>query len=112
MAPLIQEIEDLVDETPVFPQARRRKLRIAVLDTGIDTDAILFETALYNGRIKACSFVGKPEEYHDSHGHGSHVARILLERAPAAELYIAKIAKGKNISADELHRIPEVRRFF
>ena len=32
---------------------------------------------------------------HDHNGHGTHIAGLLLDYAPDAELYIAKIAENK-----------------
>ena len=33
--------------------------------------------------------------FHDHNGHGTHIAGLLLDYAPDAELYIAKIAENK-----------------
>ncbi|KAI1089240.1 hypothetical protein F5B19DRAFT_467985 [Rostrohypoxylon terebratum] len=78
---------------------RREKIRIAVLDSGIDETDPKIRPALKFGRIRTCrSFVGRPDQWQDSHGHGTHVTRLLLETAPRAEIFVAKICTGKMIN--------------
>ena len=69
----------------------------------------MIETARECGRIKDCrGFVNDPSDYKDSYGHGTHVVRLLLDMAPSAELYIAKVSDGRNIHATDLNCIAEV----
>lgn len=69
-------------------------VRIAVLDTGLDRSHTDFEAQ--EERIKGTkSFIsdcGKTDDVFDCCGHGTHVAGLLLDFAPDAELYIAKIS--------------------
>jgi subtilisin family serine protease len=111
--PFVEMIRGLADSCPPFPAWapwRTEKIRIAIIDTGIDNDDdILIETALECGRIKACrGFVNDPDDHKDFHGHGTHVTRLLLEMAPSAELYIAKVSDSRSINATDLNRISEV----
>jgi subtilisin family serine protease len=107
----VEMIRGLADSCPPLPAWttwRTEKIRIAIIDTGIDDDDILIETALACGRIKACRcFVNDPEDHKDFHGHGTHVTRLLLEMAPSAELYIAKVSDNQSINVTDLNRIAE-----
>ncbi|UKZ92453.1 uncharacterized protein TrAFT101_007408 [Trichoderma asperellum] len=82
-------------------------IRIAILDTGIDTTDKMIGPAS-RSRIKAKrSWVGSIEDYEDRYGHGTHVTRLLLKMAPAADIYIAKITDGKTVDAKDMDRIAE-----
>jgi hypothetical protein len=83
------------------------KIRIAVLDTGIDlTDKMLKPAGARI--IEKRSWIGSPEDYVDRHGHGTHVTRLLLKIAPAAEIYVAKITEGKNVDPENMSGIAKV----
>lgn len=106
---MIGSLEDCCPPLPAWSPWRTKKIRIAIIDTGIDDGDILIETALESGRIRACQgFVNDPDDHKDIHGHGTHVARLVLEMAPSAELYIAKVSDDKTINATDLNRISEV----
>ncbi|KAH7218858.1 hypothetical protein DER44DRAFT_846806 [Fusarium oxysporum] len=82
------------------------KIRVAVLDTGIDETDMMITAA--KSRIKEKrSWVGSPGSYTDTYGHGTHVTRLLLQMAPAADIYIAKITDHKNVNAEDMSRIAE-----
>ncbi|KAJ2981443.1 hypothetical protein NUW58_g6689 [Xylaria curta] len=84
------------------------RIRVAILDTGVDVKDIMIKGAL-GSRIKdRRSFVGpSPSNRIDTYGHGTHVARLLLKMAPAAEIYIAKISEGKNLDNSRMSSITE-----
>lgn len=80
-----------------------KKVRIAVLDTGINKTDTMIRSA--KPRIKdERSWIGSIK---DTYGHGTHVIRILLQMAPAAEFYIAKISDGKTVEPENMARIAE-----
>lgn len=83
------------------------KIRIAILDTGVDpTDNMIKGAA---SRIKERrSWIKSPELDKDNYGHGTHVTRLLLQMAPAAEIYIAKISDTKHVDPKDMSRISEV----
>lgn len=92
----------------VQADAVSRKIRIAVLDTGVSKkDPFIRGSArrIVGGR----SWVGmNHQDYDDTYGHGTHVTRFLLQAAPAAEVFIAKISNDKYIDEKDVGRIAEV----
>ncbi|KAK8877654.1 subtilisin-like protein [Apiospora arundinis] len=109
-----ERIENITETSTVPTHAtwRSTKIRIAILDTGIDTDDVLVETALKDKRIQErVGFVNgpdmdpDPEDYRDTNSHGTHVARLVLNAAPSAEVLIAKISDHSTVDAHDLHRI-------
>ncbi len=90
------------------------RIRIVVLDSGVDETDSLIRPAIKFGRIntqKSRSFVGRPDEWRqDSCGHGTHVAQLLLKTAPAAEIYVGKICTGKVINDEFVPGIAKVSR--
>lgn len=70
----------------------KRRVRIAILDTGIDQTHPVMKTALGDGRI--AGYKGFPEGLDplvDRHGHGTHGASVLMRTAPYAAIYIARV---------------------
>lgn len=71
-----------------------KRIRIAVLDTGYDPGAIFFNRDRRR-RLKVWKdFVelgqGTPK---DEEGHGTHVLSVLMQVAPAADIFVARVAK-------------------
>lgn len=105
-----------------------QRVKIAVLDTGIDsTHPSIKET------WRRCSLRkdGSPlldrgyVDFHfdsrdemvpeDTHGHGTHVAGIILDLAPDAELHVARVFRSDTIGGENdrgvFNRIAKVRGF-
>ena len=99
-----------------LPPWRCDPIRIGIIDTGIDSEADeLVKAALKRNRIKeCCSFVidrdsePDPTNFQDVNGHGTHVTRLILNAAPSAEIFIAKICDETTISKENLYRIAKV----
>ncbi|EQB49027.1 pfs domain-containing protein [Colletotrichum gloeosporioides Cg-14] len=72
-----------------------RRIKIAVLDTGFDTEDAALRTAIpeEHRHTRTKSFV-EGENVHDKRGHGTHVAKLVSTIAPEATLYAAKISEG------------------
>ncbi|EJP63535.1 Peptidase S8/S53, subtilisin/kexin/sedolisin [Beauveria bassiana ARSEF 2860] len=71
-----------------------KRIRIAVLDTGYDPDAIFFNRERKK-RLKGwrdftvkAQPVGKDED-----GHGTHVLSVLMQVAATADIYVARVAR-------------------
>ncbi|PMD46968.1 subtilisin-like protein [Hyaloscypha variabilis F] len=83
-----------------------RKIRIAILDTGINEDHAFFKGVKRRRRAKDSPFKGMQSFIGDSNtadsfGHGTNVASLILKIAPEANLYIAKISKGQEEEGSE-----------
>jgi subtilisin family serine protease len=104
------EMEKVHDRKPQgYVRDSYKSIKIAVLDTGIDWKHSSMRAAKKQNRLKALkSFVKGDESVDDLHGHGTHVAALLLKVAPDSQLYIAKVASGGKIPAD--HNIADVSK--
>jgi hypothetical protein len=99
----------------------RANIRIAVLDSGVDKSDPMIGAAIRNGKIaKLKSWVGisgqdttdgqeDQADWHDTYGHGTHITKLLLDAAPAAEVYVAKICHKKTINDQFMSGIAKVR---
>ncbi len=67
---------------PVLPPAEPTGEIVAVVDTGVDSAHPWFATHLLPGR----SFIGAPEDWSDTDGHGTHVAGIVRQADPSARI--------------------------
>lgn len=78
------------------PLRQRKRLRIAILSTGINRHNIFIlahRKAFKPGR----SWIGgDAHNIHDSHGDGTLMATALLRACPHVEIYMAKIADEQN----------------
>ena len=78
------------------------KWSIAVLDTGLDSNLPSLKGAIKCKRIKVVkSFVPGDASTMDEYGHGTHVASLLLQVAPRAQVLVLKIAKTEVILSTE-----------
>jgi hypothetical protein len=99
----------------------RAKIRIAVLDSGVDKSDPMIGPAIRNGKIaKLKSWVEissqdtadeqeDQADWHDTYGHGTHITKLLMDAAPAAEVYVAKICHKKTINDQFMSGIAKVR---
>lgn len=110
-------IKDYVGSTTV---------RIAVLDTGVNSSHSGIATAKNKGKIKMhkrsnkkssgqesdswCkNWIGRDEHnVEDKDGHGTHVADLIHRTAPEAEIYIARISEGREFSLNSAKYVAEV----
>lgn len=74
-------------------------MKIAVLDTGIDLNHSDMQAFADNIKAKHNWLrEGGGTTVHDLDGHGTFVTALLLDYAPDAEIYVAKIADRKPAS--------------
>ena len=76
---------------------------MTILDTGIDLRNA--HIAQKRGRIKCYPDAAS---CHDTNGHGTHVAHILLRLVPNIELHVAKISESDLLTKVKITRITEV----
>lgn len=80
-------------------------VKIAILDTGLDMDHECIEA--HTGRVQGRNWLTEPESkrFHDSHGHGTHIAGIILDLIPHCELFVAKVTDGETADPGILARV-------
>ncbi|KAF5675749.1 thermostable alkaline protease [Fusarium heterosporum] len=100
-----------------IPEKTFKPIKIAILDTGCD-DSLAFFTQVnrkdcIGGRkdFVDCQMRDNPgETARDVYGHGSLMARIIMESAPLAHIYIARISKDPDeLSSDKSHVAKAIR---
>ncbi|KAF5021964.1 hypothetical protein F66182_6004 [Fusarium sp. NRRL 66182] len=117
--------------TPLRAKAVRgtakQRVRVAIIDTGfhvdngddwkISVDPFLFHADLESRIRDKKNFFSPddkapdPDDWHDTHGHGTHVARLLLKWAPEADIYIAKITNTKSLTGTRTKQLREALRW-
>jgi hypothetical protein len=71
---------------------RDKRIKIAILDTGVDMGHHFFQSGQRKGRIKECrSWIPSRRGDEDVNGHGTHAAALLLRVAPGADVYVARV---------------------
>ncbi|KAH8750662.1 peptidase S8/S53, subtilisin/kexin/sedolisin [Hyaloscypha finlandica] len=72
------------------------RIRIVVLDTGYDPNAIFFVNKQRTRRLKGWKDYVETDQPDpkDEDGHGTHVVSVLMKVAPAADIYFARVARG------------------
>lgn len=69
----------------------RNRVRVAIIDTGINESHPLLKEFRENGQIRCKSWIPDHPADKDEDGHGTHVAHSFLKVAPKAEIYVAKV---------------------
>lgn len=68
-------------------------IRVAILDTGCNRDIPFFQNPIISNRFKEWKdFAADSQTSVDSFGHGTFMARLLLQVAPIVDLYVARVA--------------------
>ncbi|KAM0260794.1 hypothetical protein ACHAQJ_002560 [Trichoderma viride] len=71
-----------------------RPIKIAILDTGCDTNTPFFFNPENTPRLRGWKdFVDGSDEWEDHDGHGTYLTSLIMEIAPEAEIYVARITK-------------------
>ncbi|KAM7197503.1 hypothetical protein V8F20_006648 [Naviculisporaceae sp. PSN 640] len=86
-----------INETILDPFRRTagKRVKIAVLDTGIDMNHAIFKNKEIRKRIKKrVDFVDAEGDAADVCGHGTHCVSVLNRVAPWADIYVARVAVG------------------
>lgn len=88
-------------------------IRIAILDTGLcldDEDPLLLSGAKRVRKDLSKTFLSGDETWTDGHGHGTHVARLLLRCTRGAEIVVLKISHDRNLQRTQLSQLIEVSK--
>lgn len=83
---------------------RFRRIKIAVLDTGVDLNHRFVRRKRIKGGYNWLD-VHDPTNFHDTNGHGTSMACLLQDYAPDADLYVAKISDKEPAGQDVIARV-------
>jgi hypothetical protein len=107
MEQLCRSVHPRLEHPPGKPLGHPR-VKIALLDTGIETRHPFVKGATKAKRIKEIrNFVDGNNSVGDVYGRGTYSAALILQVAPEAHLYVARIAVSPEIPRD--HRVADVR---
>lgn len=110
-------IMNLRDERP---DQEFKPVKIAVLDTGCDAELPFYKIPRRKKSIKAWKDFTRdesednpePDSMEDEYGHGSLMTRLIMEAAPLAHVYVARVAKNTGeleFSSDQIAQVREIR---
>ena len=103
----------LADETDVARKngqfARSPRVKIALIDTGVNFEDPFIRPEAQKGRIKGRSWVGEKTDFGDSCGHGTHLVRLMLTVNKSADILMAKVSHSKSFLPKIAQNIAEVR---
>lgn len=87
-----------------------RKVKVAILDTGLRVTPIKRKLWQNQGRVTYKSWVQQEDdsEWEDEVGHGTHSANLLVDFAPDAQVYVARVFRKQTPDDQELSYIAEV----
>lgn len=75
-------------------RSKRRRVRIAVLDTGCDDNAPFFFEDNNGDRLREWKdWTSGYDSFGDCHGHGTHMVSLIMKIAPEAHIYVARVAR-------------------
>jgi subtilisin family serine protease len=87
----MRAFEKCVDAARKEPDEWSPRVKVAVLDTGIDLSHLDMTESIKDGRLKFYDFVEDSEEIIDNDGHGTHCTSVVLKYAPNAEVYAGRV---------------------
>ncbi len=92
------------------------RIRVAILDTGYDRNSIFFWNSSRKSRVRGWKdWVGNlpKARAEDLDGHGTHVVSLVMKMAPAADIYVARVAKdtdGLQGASRNVAEVPSLAR--
>lgn len=105
----MQKLSGLLATSPGRSSTRAR---IAILDTGCDDDSTFFHLPSHGSRLKGWKdYVGGSEERVDQHGHGTHLASLIMRIAIDADVYIARVAADATQLSTTSENVAKVKPF-
>jgi subtilisin family serine protease len=97
MVTYMRACHNLMDRIDYSDKFETSRVKIAVLDTGIDwSDSYILgakdRIADWKNWAGDLQDRDSKQQVHDNAGHGTHVTSLLLKTAPEAQLYVCRIA--------------------
>ncbi|KAF2797775.1 subtilisin-like protein [Melanomma pulvis-pyrius CBS 109.77] len=99
--------DNVQDRIPKRAKEKNSRIRIAVLDTGID-----LKNPWIGQKARRIQCWPTDQSCGDTDGHGTHVAYLLLRLAPHAQLRIAKVRKSHMLRDADVEHIAKAIRHF
>ncbi|RDL37538.1 uncharacterized protein BP5553_04971 [Venustampulla echinocandica] len=87
----MESFEKCVDASRKEPDELSPRVKVALLDTGVDLSHPYIAREFQDGRIKCYDFVQDTNTIEDIDGHGTHCSSILAKLAPNAEIYVGRV---------------------
>lgn len=107
--------KELAETVPSDHSVPAKPIRVAVLDTGFDNEALFFdlpENSRSLDRLKGWKdFVDSTDRWQDTHGHGTHLVSLILGVAPKAEVYVARIARSIDDLLEASENVAQVSNY-
>ncbi|KAK4076881.1 hypothetical protein Purlil1_12536 [Purpureocillium lilacinum] len=100
----IKNVKNIIDDRigKLAHLSSPRRVKVALLDTGIDLKHAYFDGEYPCGRIKSVrSWVdgkegAEEQQGGDESGHGTFIASLLLSLGPNVDLYVARVSKSRS----------------
>lgn len=107
-------LQDLKKISQQVEHKRRRckvaaSVRIAILDTGCDENFVAFQTRKEQFAMRKDFVDPGATTMTDSFGHGTLMARLIMECAPGAEILVLRVAESTKNLEENRENIKEVR---
>lgn len=102
----MQRFLDILDEHDEL-LATSRRLKVAVIDTGVDLNHSDFVGNERIMRAESKSWINMTG-IADSCGHGTHICSTIMSLTKNVDLYIAKISESETLQAEHVTHIAEV----
>ena len=98
---------------PPSKEDKEKRVKIAILDTGIDLKHPLLKNYIDAGQIpQVHDFVEDRDDIKDTNGHGTHSAHLLLKTAPNAAIYVARVFEKAKANKRTPDLVSEVSLLF
>lgn len=89
----VRDINEIILDP--FRRTAGKRVKVAILDTGVDMNHNIFKNKDIRKRIKKREdFVDGDGDTTDICGHGTHCVAVLNRVAPWADIYVARVAVG------------------
>ncbi|TAQ85255.1 hypothetical protein B7494_g6413 [Chlorociboria aeruginascens] len=107
------ELNHFIERMKLGRRQNSDRIRVAVLDIGLDEEHIAIQSRLQLHDSKICGrqdFIDHSSNINDAVGHGTAVCDILL-RVTKVDLFVAKISETANFDSDTPQRVAESIEF-
>ncbi|PVH72788.1 subtilisin-like protein [Cadophora sp. DSE1049] len=107
----MKSFEKTVDASRKEPDAAHPRVKIAVLDTGLDLSHRDIIKAKEQGRLKFRDFVDDTDTIKDDDGHGTHCTSLALKYAPNAEIFAGRVFRKSEADTDSCDILTKAIRY-